>query len=631
MRSTFLVVLTMTLSLQRQQPQQSQAGSNLAWRWAAFCVVYAVINAWQLRDISVTYSGNSSQQQQQQQQHSVNTKGSDPISPPSDSAVDITTAHASPKVEPVALLNRRVIQDYILKEAPWAESHGADHGHYLGAGLLYYATAYAFQSQTIVVLGSGGGFAPRLLRQAQRDLELAGITGKYQLILIDAHMAAAGWGSTFYATNTDTIMRKQFADIRYIFEKTDTAVEMLRRENVRIDYLHVDADHSYEQSLLDFTNYFDLLAPRAVVSFHDTCRDAGRKCKTGVAQMLETVRQQSDKYRLQLLDAHYLYRGIALAIRQEAPALEAPANRRRNFCQTNAAVIDKVSEGFSMNARKGSLSTLGDFYDCHKRFNMTALGLPCPAGRQRREKHGDCSQCVPGLKGQDCDIFSYQDERTRQLELVQTNERKFKDAVDLEERNNIVAAWLGQDGNIAQHILELGSISKPVLADQLWHQPKSVWSVAAGIIEPSWSDDYDEKFPRVRRLPISYPHLFNDQGRYFDVLPRSALDTLVCLQCEYHLMDDDDDHDHDHDHALKHLGALVRSLPRLRTIVLDVPHSNADNKDNTWLDLLGENDVSAKTHLLGWQVENDILLDSKRTRKHFPDAIPRRMVRLIKY
>jgi hypothetical protein len=200
-----------------------------------------------------------------------------------------------------------VIHDLFLTEAPWAESHGADHNHYLGAGLLYYATAYAFQSQTIVVLGSGGVFAPRLLRQAQRDLELAGIIGNYRLILIDAHMAAAGWGSNFYATNTDTIMRKQFADIRYIFETTDNAVEMLRRENITIDLLHIDADHSYEQSLADFTNYFDLLAPRAVVSFHDTCRDVARKCKTGVAQMLDIVRQQSDKYGLQLLDTHYLY------------------------------------------------------------------------------------------------------------------------------------------------------------------------------------------------------------------------------------------------------------------------------------------------------------------------------------
>ena len=73
----------------------------------------------------------------------------------------------------VGLLNHHVIRSHLLAEAPWAESHGADHHLFLGAGLLYYSFAYAFRSRTIVALGSGGGFVPRVLRQAQRDLELA--------------------------------------------------------------------------------------------------------------------------------------------------------------------------------------------------------------------------------------------------------------------------------------------------------------------------------------------------------------------------------------------------------------------------------------------------------------------------
>ena len=32
--------------------------------------------------------------------------------------------------------------------------------------------AYSFRSKTIVVLGSGGGFVPRLLKQAQRRAKL---------------------------------------------------------------------------------------------------------------------------------------------------------------------------------------------------------------------------------------------------------------------------------------------------------------------------------------------------------------------------------------------------------------------------------------------------------------------------
>jgi len=147
-------------------------------------------------------------------------------------------------------LNRDFIRSSLLREAPSAESHGADHRWFLGAAMLYYGLADSFQCRTIVVLGSGGGFVPRVLRQAQRDLELAGLStdseggeNPSELILVDAHLASAGYGSTFYAENEDTVMRRQFRNIRYIFEKTDDAFELLWDEAIEIDYLHIDADH----------------------------------------------------------------------------------------------------------------------------------------------------------------------------------------------------------------------------------------------------------------------------------------------------------------------------------------------------------------------------------------------------
>lgn len=38
----------------------------------------------------------------------------------------------------------------------------------------------------------------------------------------------------------------------------------------KIDYLHIDADHSYEGSLRDFHDYKDLMSPGGVITFHDT-------------------------------------------------------------------------------------------------------------------------------------------------------------------------------------------------------------------------------------------------------------------------------------------------------------------------------------------------------------------------
>ena len=106
-----------------------------------------------------------------------------------------STAPASSSSTASSLVQHELIREVLLREAPWAESvsrnlcnnnrrrnkkrgkrnqkfteetltllsftflqHGADHWGYLGAGLLYYAFAYAFRSETIVVLGSGGGY-----------------------------------------------------------------------------------------------------------------------------------------------------------------------------------------------------------------------------------------------------------------------------------------------------------------------------------------------------------------------------------------------------------------------------------------------------------------------------------------
>ncbi|KAL7556105.1 hypothetical protein ACA910_009127 [Epithemia clementina (nom. ined.)] len=341
-----------------------------------------------------------------------------------------------------SLLNLEMIRSSLLAEAPWAESHGADHNVYLGGGMLYYSWAYAFQTRTIVVLGSGGGFVPRVLRQAQRDLEFAlsssakawGLaragdisskSSKTKLYLIDAHFPEAGWGSTFYANNPDSLMHREYSDIDYLFEKTDVAFEILKEKKVTIDYLHIDADHSYEQSWKDFTNYITLLSDHGVVSFHDTCFMHPTECHgTGVHRAITRLQEQADDYNLQVVDAHYLYNGIALAVRKNTPSsIMVSAYWEKQFCRNNALRLQMSgSSGFTFD-RIGTSSTLGDFGNC-SRFvdNRTATttssndkkttekvedGL-CPFGKFRpHRKQSYCKFCIPGMVGRDCQTFKY--------------------------------------------------------------------------------------------------------------------------------------------------------------------------------------------------------------------------------
>ena len=42
------------------------------------------------------------------------------------------------------------------------------------------------------------------------------------------------------------------------------------KEDIKIDYLHIDAGHSYENVKEDFELYTKLLSPNGIVSIHDT-------------------------------------------------------------------------------------------------------------------------------------------------------------------------------------------------------------------------------------------------------------------------------------------------------------------------------------------------------------------------
>jgi len=77
------------------------------------------------------------------------------------------------EIYPMSLVNRDFVKSYLTAADPWCRSHGASNGGTdLSAGMLYYALAYSLKPRTCVCLGSGGGFVPRLMRQAQRDQEI---------------------------------------------------------------------------------------------------------------------------------------------------------------------------------------------------------------------------------------------------------------------------------------------------------------------------------------------------------------------------------------------------------------------------------------------------------------------------
>jgi hypothetical protein len=151
------------------------------------------------------------------------------------------------------------------------------------------------RAELAVSPGSGGGFVPRLMRQAQRD---AGIADRSRTILVDDNVPDVGWGSPQWL-DPDSFFRKHYPDVELVLEKTAVAAErVFAAEGLRIDYLHIDADHSPQGCLDDFTNYRPFLHVGSLVTLRDTNLPGA-----GVTYVLEYLRARSDCEVLDIVEA----------------------------------------------------------------------------------------------------------------------------------------------------------------------------------------------------------------------------------------------------------------------------------------------------------------------------------------
>ena len=180
-----------------------------------------------------------------------------------------------------SLIDRSFVYHLLLRDAPWCTSHGAQtQDGFLGAGLLYYTITYMLKARFAVCLGSGGGFVSRLMRQAQRDLGLSDA----RTVLVDGNLPQRGWGSPNWL-DADSFFRNEYPDIEIVMQTTLQAAVGFDV----IDYLHIDADHSYEGCHADVHAYWPHLKSGSVVTLHDTQWPGA-----GVNRVIDELRLRSD-------------------------------------------------------------------------------------------------------------------------------------------------------------------------------------------------------------------------------------------------------------------------------------------------------------------------------------------------
>lgn len=167
------------------------------------------------------------------------------------------------------------IGEEVLRSVPYRWSHGATDDH-LGDGLIIYSLIQYMRAKVCVCLGSGGGFIPRIMTQARLDLHSQNIFEGAPDIswgdigttyIVDAMNGVGGNVDWF---KEESFYRRTFHPRILNTTTEDAFYNFFVKQDIKIDYLHIDAGHSYDNVKEDFELYTQLLSNNGLVSIHDT-------------------------------------------------------------------------------------------------------------------------------------------------------------------------------------------------------------------------------------------------------------------------------------------------------------------------------------------------------------------------
>ena len=158
---------------------------------------------------------------------------------------------------------------------PYLWTHGATKSH-LGDGLIVYSLVQHMRAKVCVCIGSGGGFIPRIITQARIDLHNQQIlegNPDYNwgdigvTYLVDA---CNGVGGPTDIEDETSFFRTKFYPRLIKSTSVDAYYDFFVRQDIKIDFLFIDGDHSYEGVKKDFELYSKIISDNGIIVLHDT-------------------------------------------------------------------------------------------------------------------------------------------------------------------------------------------------------------------------------------------------------------------------------------------------------------------------------------------------------------------------
>jgi hypothetical protein len=177
------------------------------------------------------------------------------------------------------ITNQDYIKNFITnngnESVPYRWTHGATDLH-LGDGIVVYSIIQHMRFKNCVCIGSGGGFIPRIMTQSRIDLYKQQIfegNSDYNwgdigvTYVVDA---CNGIGGPNDLENEESFFRKNFWP-RFIKATSEEAYyNFFVLQDIKIDLLFIDGDHSYEGVKKDFELYSTIMSENGIITIHDT-------------------------------------------------------------------------------------------------------------------------------------------------------------------------------------------------------------------------------------------------------------------------------------------------------------------------------------------------------------------------
>jgi hypothetical protein len=161
------------------------------------------------------------------------------------------------------------------ESVPYRWTHGATTEH-LGDGLIVYSIVQHMRAKNCLCIGSGGGYIPRIITQARLDLH------KQQIFDGNDDLNWGDIGTTYLVDACNGVggpndLQDEKSHFRYTFHprlikstSEEAYYNFFVLQDIKLDFIFIDGDHSYDGVKKDFELYSQLLTDKGIIIIHDT-------------------------------------------------------------------------------------------------------------------------------------------------------------------------------------------------------------------------------------------------------------------------------------------------------------------------------------------------------------------------